>query len=96
MSEFTEPTNLVERAGDAGIQAITEHLAHADAKVEHLIIMLTIDSSPEGEPDTVTCGTNIEDARELVANLGAHFIQAAERVGLSVQLIPMQRPPSQG
>lgn len=92
----SEPSNLVERAGDAGMQAIHEHLAHADAKVKSLIILLTIDSAPGDEPDTVTCGTNIEDARDLVANLGAHFIEAANAVGLKVDLIPMQTPPGHG
>ena len=78
------------------MQAIHEHLAHADAKVVSLIILLTIDSPPTGEPDTVTCGTNIEDARDLVANLGAHFIEAARQVGMRVDLVPLQTPPGQG
>jgi hypothetical protein len=93
MSDYTEPKNLVEQAGDAGIQAIHEHLAHADAKVESLIILLTIDSAPEGEPDTVTCGTEIEDEKALIAMLGAHFIQAANAIGVQVNLVPIQGRP---
>lgn len=85
-----EPTNLVERAGDAGIQAIHEHLAHADAKVQTLLILLTIDTAPTGEPDTVTCGSNVEDAKELVALLAAHLVEAARKIGLRVDLIPIQ------
>jgi hypothetical protein len=44
----------------------------------------------------VTCGTEIADERDLIAKLGAHFIQAANAVGLHVDLVPLQRPPPQG
>jgi hypothetical protein len=94
--DFTQPTNLVERAADAGIEAITAHLAHADAKVANLLILLRIDSAPAGEPDAVTAGTEIEDARDLVALLGAHFVEAGRQIGLRIDLVAMGVPPPQG
>jgi hypothetical protein len=76
-------------------QAIHECLAHADAKVDSLIILLTIDT-PGDEPSTVTCGTNVEDVRTLIALLASHLIEAGRAVRLRVDLVPMMRPPPQG
>jgi hypothetical protein len=83
--------NLVEHAADAGLQAIEEALAHADAKVERLMIVLVATDVPTGEPDAVTAGQGIDDATDLVALLTSHFISAARAVGLDVQLIPVQK-----
>jgi len=86
----SEPRNLVERAADAGMDAIREHLAHADANVDTLLVLLTIKGAPTGEPDTVSAGHNVEDAKELIALLGSHFIEAARQVGMRVDLVPIQ------
>jgi hypothetical protein len=86
-----EPRNLVEHAADAGMQAIAETLAHADAEIEQVLVVLVAKDVPTGEPDSVTAGHGIEDATDLVALLTSHFISAARAVGLDVKLVPVQR-----
>jgi hypothetical protein len=85
-----EPRNLVEHAADAGLKAIQAHLAHADAEVVEVFILLHAANVPSGEPDTVTAGDGFDDARDLVAFVAAHFVGAARGVGLRVDIIPME------
>jgi hypothetical protein len=91
MGSSEEPRNLVEHAADAGIQAIAAHLAHADAKVKTLLIVLDAEDVPEGELDCVTAGSGIEDPRELVAMLAGHLAGAGRQIGLKVQIIPLEK-----
>jgi hypothetical protein len=96
MGSSETPRNLVEHAADAGLKAIKEHLAHADAEIEEAIILLHINGAPTGEQDSVSAGEGVEDAKDLVAFLAGHFIGAARQVGLRVDLIAMDKPPPQG
>jgi hypothetical protein len=86
-----EPRNLVEHAADAGIQAIAAHLAHADAKIKTLLIVLDAEDVPEGEVDCVSAGSGIEDPRDLIAMLAGHLAGAGRQVGLTVQIIPVEK-----
>ena len=86
----------MEHAADAGLVAIREHLAHADAEIAEVLILLHINGAPTGEEDTVTAGEGIEDAKDMIALLAGHFIGAARQVGLRVDLVTMDGPPPQG
>lgn len=86
-----QPRNLVEHAADAGLEAIKAHLAHADAEIVEALVLVHIKGAPSGEPDTVSAGEGVEDASDLVAFLAAHFISAARQVGLSVDLVPIEK-----
>jgi len=87
-----EPRFLTERAADAGIQAIAEYLAHADAKIERLLIVLDVDKTPGDEPDSVTAGSGIEDPRDLIAHLVSHAAAAGRQIGLRIDILPVERP----
>lgn len=88
-----EPRNLVEHAADAGITAITAYLAHHDAKVQRLLIVLDASDLPPGEQDCVSAGSGIEDPKEVIAMLAGHFIGAARAIGMQVELIPIATKP---
>jgi hypothetical protein len=86
-----EPRNLVEHAADAGIRAIEAHLAHADAKIKSLLIVLDAEGVPEGELDCVSAGSGIKDPRDLIAMLAGHLAGAGRQVGLRVEIIPLEK-----
>jgi len=87
------PRYLVERAADAGIQAIGEYLAHHDAKVEKLFICLDVDTTPGDEPDSVTCGSGLEDPKDVVALCVMHAAAAGRQIGLKIGVMPVTTRP---
>jgi hypothetical protein len=91
MGSSDSPRNLIEHAADAGLVAIREHLAGADAEVKEVLILLHATNLPKGELDTVSAGDGFEDARDLVAFMAGHFIGAARQVGLQVELVPVEK-----
>jgi hypothetical protein len=94
MTGYThEPQNLAERAADAGMSAIHEFLGEAfpGAEAEQIIILLRTKDGPSSEPDSVTAGHNVRDARDLLASVMSYLIQAAAQVGLEIQLVPVRK-----
>lgn len=86
------PRNLVERAADKGLEAIAAELAHADVEVERALVLVVAGAGvPAGEPDAATCGSGVDDPRELIALLASHLISAGRQVGLTVQLLPVEK-----
>ena len=88
-----EPRYLVERAADAGIKAIAEVLAHADTKIERLLILLDAETTPGDEPDSTSAGVNVEDARDVVALCVLHATSSARQIGLKIDLLPIHGRP---
>jgi hypothetical protein len=85
------PPDLVSAAADAAFTAIDTHLAHADAACTKALILLEIEGQPTGEAHQVVAGHNVEDAKDLIAMLAAHFVAACDQIGIKVDLMPVQR-----
>jgi hypothetical protein len=92
MSEPSEtPRNLVEHAADAGLRAVESYLLHHDAEIVEAFVLVHAKGVPRGEMDTVSAGRGLDEAKDLVSFLAAHFIAAARGVGLRVDLITMDK-----
>src|SRR6185369_13152776 len=84
-----EPRNLVERAGDAALEAVDATLAAGGAELDHVLVILHATGVPAGEQDVCECGSGFENPRDLLAELLTYAIQVGRELGVDVRLHPL-------
>lgn len=89
-----EPRNLVERAGDAALEAVEATLAAAGAELDHVLVLVHATGVPDGEVDVCECGSGFAEPRDLLAELLVYATQVGRELGLDVRLVPLRGGPS--
>jgi hypothetical protein len=99
----TEPTNLVERACAAAMDAAERELGAGGGRLDYIYLGLSASDVPEGELDACTsaAGTDLPEdigdrARAIVAFLVTEAASTARAIGLDVRIVPLPGPMGQG
>jgi hypothetical protein len=96
MSPTTEPSNLVERAAAAALQAVDAVLEEVGGRAERVYIAIQAGDLPAGELDAVSAAGGYElpedvdeRARDVFAFLISEAASTGKAIGVRVDVVPL-------
>jgi hypothetical protein len=85
------PKSLIERAANAAMDAAEKTLTDEGYELDKLYVALNANGA-EGERDACAAIRGTDDAREILAFLMSEAISVGKRLGVEIQVMPMDRP----
>jgi hypothetical protein len=91
VSQSDIPTDTVQRAANAALEAVGTALNDEGAVAVRIFVTLQARDVPAGELDCCTAGEGYDDARDLLAELVGAASSVAKQLGLRLDVIPITK-----
>lgn len=84
------PRNAIETAADEALEAAKRYLEENGIELKRMFVLIESETI-RGEPDSVTAGTGIEDATELIGFVIGWAVSAGAQIGIEIKVAKLGR-----